>query len=72
MPKTSRPIVRIHNIETDEIIDREMNDAEFAQYEADEAARATAKAEAAQKAGDRAALLAQLGITEEQAKLLLG
>jgi hypothetical protein len=27
---------------------------------------------AAQKATDRAALLAQLGITEEQAKLLLG
>ena len=28
--------------------------------------------DAAQKAGNRAALLSQLGITEEQAKLLLG
>lgn len=73
MAKTStRPMVRIHNVETDEIIDREMNDAEFAQYEADQAARALADAAAAQKAADRAALLTQLGITEEQAKLLLG
>jgi hypothetical protein len=73
MAKTStRPMVRIHNIETDEIVDREMNDAEFAQYEADQAAKAEADAAAIQKAADKAALLAQLGITEEQAKLLLG
>jgi hypothetical protein len=72
MAKTSRPMVRIHDLETNEIIDREMNDAEFAQYEADQTAQAAANAAAAQKAADRAALLAQLGITEEQAKLLLG
>jgi hypothetical protein len=73
MAKTSiRPIVRIHDISTDEVIDREMNDAEFAQWEADQGAQAAANAAAAQKAADRAALLAQLGITEEQAKLLLG
>ena len=72
MAKTSsRPMVRIHNIETDEIIDREMNDAEFAQYEADAAEQLLATAAAAEKTADRAALLAQLGITEEQAKLLL-
>jgi hypothetical protein len=73
MPKTtSRPMVRIHDLETNEVIDREMNDAEFAQYEADQAAQVAANAAAAQKSEDRAALLAQLGITEEQAKLLLG
>ena len=73
MAKTlTRPMVRIHNTETNEVIDREMNDAEFAQYEADQAAEAERQAVAAQKAADRAALLAQLGITEEQAKLLLG
>ncbi len=72
MTKTSRPMVRIHNVETDEIIDREMNNAEFSQYEADQAAEAERQAAGAQKAADRAALLAQLGITEEQAKLLLG
>jgi hypothetical protein len=72
MAKTTRPMVRIHNTETNEIIDREMNDEELAQYEADQAANAAADAATAQKATDRAALLAQLGITEEQAKLLLG
>lgn len=72
MAKTSRPMVRIHDIETNEIIDREMNDDEFAQHQANQAMQASADAVAAQKAADRAALLAQLGITEEQAKLLLG
>jgi hypothetical protein len=68
---SNRPMVRIHDLSTNEIIDREMNDAEFAQYEADQAAQALAAEAAAQKASNRAALLAQLGITEEQAKLLL-
>ena len=72
MTKSTRPMVRIHNSETNEVIDREMNDDEFAQYEADKVAQAAAEAAAAQKAANRAALLAQLGITEEQAKLLLG
>jgi hypothetical protein len=65
-------MVRIHDAETDEVIDREMNDAEFAQYEANQAVEAERQAAEAQKSADRAALLAQLGITEEQAKLLLG
>jgi hypothetical protein len=69
---TTNPMIRIHNIETDEVIDREMTDAEFSQYEADQAATAAQKAAEAQKAIDKAALLAQLGITEEQAKLFLG
>jgi hypothetical protein len=73
MAKTStRPMVRIHNIETNEIIDREMNDAEFAQWQADQAiAAAQAEAEAA-KAAEKEALLARLGITADEAKLLLG
>ena len=72
MAKTSiRPMVRIHDLSTNEIIDREMNDAEFAQYEADQAAQIAAQAEAEAKAAAKAELLEQLGITEEQAKLLL-
>ena len=71
MAKTTRPMVRIHNVETDEVIDREMNDAEFAQYEADQAAQATLQAEAETKAAEKAALLERLGITAEEAKLLL-
>ena len=73
MPKTtSRPIVRIHNVETNEVIDREMNDAEFAQYQADEAIALAADAAKAKAEADKAALLARLGITQEEAQLLLG
>jgi len=68
----SKPMIRIHNITTDEIIDREMNDAEFAQYQADQATRAAEQAEAATKAAQRQALLNRLGITEEEARILLG
>ena len=67
----TKPMIRIHDLATDEVIDREMNNAEFAVYEAEQAAQATAQAEAEAKATAKAALLAQLGITEEQAKLLL-
>ena len=67
----TNPIIRIHNTETDEVIDREMTDAEFAQYEINQAANEARLAEAATKATAKAALLVQLGITEEQAKLLL-
>ena len=64
-------MVRIHDVLTNEVIDREMNDAEFAQYEASQASQAIAQAEADAKATAKASVLAQLGITEEQAKLLL-
>ena len=64
-------MVRIHNIETNEIIDREMNDEEFTQYQARELEKQIEQAEAEAKAAAKAALLEQLGITEEQAKLLL-
>jgi hypothetical protein len=45
------------------------NEAAAAQAEAD---RVTAEAEAAAKAEAKAALLAKLGISEDEAKLLLG
>jgi hypothetical protein len=67
----TKPMVRIHNIKTDEIIDREMTDAEFAQYNQDKANREAKEAETQAKATAKAALLIQLGITAEQAKLLL-
>lgn len=72
MTKTSTPQITIVNAETGEVIVRDVNAEELAQLQADAAAQAEAKTAAAQKAADRAALLAQLGITEEQAKLLLG
>ena len=71
----TKPMIRIHNQETDEIIDREMTNAEYTQHLKDvadnEAFEAAKQAEAEAKATAKAALLAQLGITEEQAKLLL-
>ena len=68
----TRPMVRIHDLSTNEIIDREMNDAEFAQYEADQAAEVERVAAEAVKAEQKAALLERLGITAEEAQLLLG
>jgi len=65
------PTIRIHNITTDEIIDREMTNAEYADYEAAKIAEAAQEAEAEAKAAQKAALLDRLGITEEEAKLLL-
>ena len=32
-----KPMMRIHNTETNEVIDREMTDSEFAEYEAQKA-----------------------------------
>ena len=68
----SKPIIKIVNVETGEEIEREMNDAEFAQYQADQAAQAEREANAQAQAAAKAALLERLGITEEEAKLLLG
>ena len=53
-------MIRIHNTETDEVSDREMTDAEFAHYEANEAIDATRTAEAEAKATNRASALAKL------------
>lgn len=72
-----KPMVRIKTGSgIDEFIDREMNDAEFTQYEIDQAENATKQAElqaeAETKAVKRAELLSRLGITEEEARILLG
>jgi hypothetical protein len=68
----TRPIVRIHDLATNEVIDREMNDAEFAAYQADQAAAAEKAAVEEAKAAEKEALLTRLGITADEAKLLLG
>lgn len=72
MAKSIKPMIKIHNSETDEVIEREMNDAEFAKYEADKAEYAIEQAEAEAKAAEKQALLDRLGITADEAKLLLG
>lgn len=64
-------MVRIHNTETNEIIDREMNDNEYAQHKEDAAALESAQAEAQAKATQRQTILDRLGLTSEEAALLL-
>ena len=59
------------NCTTGEEIVRDATAEELAQIQIDVANDAAKKAEATAKAQAKAALLAQLGITEEQAKLLL-
>jgi hypothetical protein len=69
----SRPMIRIHDIETNEIIDREMNDEEFAQYEIDKANYEVKKAEAEAKAQAKAAAegkLTALGLTTDDLRAL--
>jgi hypothetical protein len=68
----TKPMIRIHNLETDEIIDREMTAAEYKVYQADQAAQAIQQAEAEAKEAARQAILDRLGLTADEAKLLLG
>jgi hypothetical protein len=64
------------NCETGEVTELELTPEEIAQREADAIAYAKAKAdqeqEAAEKAEAKAALLEKLGITADEAALLLG
>jgi hypothetical protein len=65
------PLITLHNVATGEIKEREMNAKELAQLEADKVESEQQKAEAEAKATQKAALLDRLGITEDEAKLLL-
>lgn len=64
--------IKIHDLATGEEIEREMNAEELAQWEADQAAEAARLADLEQKAAAKQALLDKLGITAEEAQLLLG
>lgn len=51
---------------------REMNDEEFAQYQADKDIELAAKEAKAKSEADKAALLVRLGLTEDELKTILG
>ena len=68
----TKPKIRLHNAETNEIIDREMTAAEFAEYEANKEAETARQAEAEAKAAQRQAILDRLGLSQEEANILLG
>lgn len=61
----------IHNVETGEITQEELTAQDLAAMAADEAEAETEKAKRIQAEADKAALLAKLGITADEAKLLL-
>lgn len=66
---------QIIDVETGEVIERELNADELAQQKIDEKTvaelKAKEEAELASKMATKAALLEKLGITEEEAKILL-
>lgn len=68
----ARPMIRIHDLSTNKIIDREMNDEEFEAYEAQQAAQVIAAEAKAKAEANKAALLARLGLTEDELKTILG
>lgn len=68
----TKPMIRIHDLSIGDVIDREMNEEEFvewekAQKEEQSIAIAKAKAEA-----DKASILARLGLTKDELQSILG
>ena len=67
----AKKMITIHNAETGEVIEREMNAEELAQLKIDSETIKARDEEEARKAAEKAALLARLGMTNDEAKLLL-
>jgi hypothetical protein len=70
MTKTTKPMVRIHNADTGEIIDREMTDDELAQYEAHNATLAELQNQTEASKAAAETKLAALGLTTDDLKAL--
>ena len=68
----TKPTIKITNITTGEEIEREMNAEELAQYKADQNAVIALRQAEAAKAAERQVILDRLGLTAEEAQLLLG
>ena len=69
----TRPMIRIHNVETNEVIDREMNEEEYTQYLKDvESSQLQIQAKAEAEVKRQAALdkLAALGLEPDDLKAL--
>ena len=74
-----KPIIIISNSETGEVVEREMNEQEFAVYETDRIENDKAKAERAKVEADKAsakasaqAKLAALGLTPDEVAAIVG
>ena len=69
----TKPLIRIHDLATNEVIDREMTNAEFKIYEENEKSVAADQAKAEAKATAKAAAegkLAALGLTTNDLRAL--
>jgi ParB-like chromosome segregation protein Spo0J len=67
----NKPMIREHNISTNEVIDREMTDEEYAQYQLDRARLEQDAAEQTAKDAAKQAVLDKLGLTAEEVTALL-
>ena len=65
------PTIRIHDLATNEVIDRPMTAAEMKEAEAEKLAYASIEAELQSKATAKSVLLERLGITADEAALLI-
>jgi hypothetical protein len=68
----TKPQIKEYNCETGEEIIRDATNAEIAQLQNEYSITTAAKIEAEAKAAEKQALLDKLGITADEAKLLLG
>jgi len=67
----TNPTIKIHNTETDEVIDREMTDAEYENYQASIKVSADQDKALADKAAAKAAIADRLGLTADELATLL-
>ena len=72
MTKSNKPQVKIVNCETGEEIIRDATAEEIGQMELDAANAATRKAAAEAKTAQRQLILDKLGLTADEAQMLLG
>ena len=66
------PIIKIHNAETGEVIERSMTKAEFDEYKAEQAIEQERIAIIEAKKAARDAVIAKLGLTADEVAALLG
>lgn len=72
MTKSNKPQIKEYNCETGEEIVRDATAAEIAQLEIDAANNQARKTVEAEKENQRQAILDRLGLTADEAKLILG
>ena len=68
----TKPTMRVHNVTTDEIIDREMTDDEYAVYLAQKQEGEARLNEQTSKDATKQAVLDKLGLSADEVAALLG